>query len=412
MSSEHFDKKIKDKLRLYEPDYDTGAWDSFKKRLPLPWYVSFLRKYGGWVFGGVMSSALIFTLWNTSTQNRKLNDEIFTLSNKIEKEQAVDTVFVERKQVDTIYVDRVVPRYIQVPQLVEKESEGVRLSEEEYVAYQAFKKKVLEADLEAAEAKSAALPEFEVETEQRVAQVEKPTPAEKRAKVDSLALAATATKILPAEPSSAEAAVSKKKMDWPKMRLGVATDYLNLKLFTTGPSFEVFLMDKLSFNTGVLFSKPLETTHPREMDFRQITGKNFEDEYNIYLTANAHPVEVKDISIKTTMIKMPLYLNYYVSTWSRFSFIVSAGTKLDLSVYQDVGYQSGVLGNQVSSRFEARPKPKVLNNLFYGIGLQYQYRKFVGQLTPYFDFRFREADYFNPQKNFGINGSLRFEFGN
>ncbi|MCR9064131.1 MAG: hypothetical protein NXI00_09205 [Cytophagales bacterium] len=202
----------------------------------------------------------------------------------------------------------------------------------------------------------------------------------------------------------------RKKVKFPKMRVGLTSDYLSFKVLANGPAAEVFLMDKLSFNTGLLFSGQIETEHPFAKDFNRYTGKQFNKEFEKYVVERADLIE--DISIKTSFIKLPIFLNYYINTWSRFNFIISAGTKLDLSVYQDVGYLSGPLGQQINSRFEARPEPKVFNNFFYGMGLQYQQGSFVGQLTPYFDFRFRQADYFTPNKNFGINASLKFEFGN
>jgi hypothetical protein len=42
------------------------------------------------------------------------------------------------------------------------------------------------------------------------------------------------------------------------------------------------------------------------------------------------------------------------------------------------------------------------------MGVQYQYKRFVGQLTPYFEFPFRQASYLVPPKKFGVNASLKF----
>ncbi|MFT7434752.1 MAG: hypothetical protein ACI8UX_000543 [Psychromonas sp.] len=203
---------------------------------------------------------------------------------------------------------------------------------------------------------------------------------------------------------------SKKKLKLPVMRFGVNTDYLGLKVFATGPTLEIFLGDKLSFNSSVLFSNQIVTQHRFTKDFNNKTGKQFEQEFKRFL--NQRPEVIQDISIKTSFIKLPLYFNYYINTWSRFNFIISGGTKLDLSVYQDIDYFTGPINQRLKSRFEARPKAKVFNNLYYGMGVQYKYKNFVGQMTPYFDFAFRRPDYFTPTRNFGINAALKFEFGN
>jgi len=211
-------------------------------------------------------------------------------------------------------------------------------------------------------------------------------------------------------PERLDPEIPKKKLNLPKMRFGITSDYLGLKVFANGPSAEVFLFDKLSINASALFSNQIETKHRFAFDFNKKTGKQFEKEFERFVKQK--PEQIEDISIKTSFIKLPIYFNYYINTWSRFNFIVSAGTKLDLSVYQDIGYISGPLGQRLKNRFEARPKAKTFNNLFYGMGVQYKYNNFVGQLTPYFDFAFRRPDYFIPSKNFGINASLKFEFGN
>jgi hypothetical protein len=89
--------------------------------------------------------------------------------------------------------------------------------------------------------------------------------------------------------------------------------------------------------------------------------------------------------------------------------MMSTGTKLDLSVLETVKFsEQGFDGSNYISKFENQYKPKVFNNFFYGMGMQYQYKRLVGQLNPYFEFPFRQASYLVPPKKFGVNASLKF----
>lgn len=476
MSEENFDKKIREKLSKHSPEYEKGAWDSFRKMLPAPWYIRAFRDYGGWLFGGLATTALVLTTIYQSQKTNRLNEEIFTLTEKLDQTSKTDTVFINSTSVDTVLVKETVTQYLPVERIVYIEKETAENSFKAPQQFDREKKIVLQnagsntsqkqnsVSEESMPSKSVAnkesvtlepqisrdrnivkkgqnndplnveeatiydvhMPKSDVSeasaTESNSAdQLKDVTIAEEQAdeagrdsgvketikdsvNFDSLA---EEEEIEPERTDPKKEA--KKPINWPKLRAGISSDFIGFNSLLTGPTVEVFLMDKLSLNTGVLFSRQIETKHPLEKDFNRKTGKRFEEEYKRYIPKD-NP-GIKDISIKTSFIKMPVNFNYYINTWSRFSFMISAGTKLDLSVYQDVNFSSGMLGNQISRRFEARPKPKVFNNLFYGMGVQYQYRGFVAQLAPYFEFAFRNPDYFTPPRKVGVSGSLKFEFG-
>ncbi|KPM48684.1 hypothetical protein [Jiulongibacter sediminis] len=478
MSEENFDKKIREKLSKHSPKYETGAWDSFKKMLPAPWYIRAFRDYGAWLFGGMATTALVLTTIYQSQKTNRLNEEIFTLTEKLNQSSEVDTVFVNTHSVDTVLVKETVTQYVPVDRIVyvDKSAEAkaiensTRLELEENspittentdkvvaspqnqgnttsekVPSKKSPNLVTKNSQEPGMAKSqrvddirqneessikeertvydGKIPQSDVSDQTEVKNKSFNEPEDVTVFEEKMNDAGEVTELAKPSVQLEELAEeedtepkrtdpkekAKKPVNWPKMRAGISSDYIGFNSLLTGPTVEVFLMDKLSLNTGVLFSRQIETKHPLEMDFNRKTGKRFEEEYGRYIPKE-NP-QIKDISIKTSLIKMPVNFNYYINTWSRFNFMVSAGTKLDLSVYQDVNFSSGVLGSQISRRFEARPKPKVFNNLFYGMGVQYQYRGVVAQLAPYFEFAFRNPDYFTPPRNVGINGSLKFQFG-
>ena len=435
MSSENFDKKIREKLVRHIPKYDAGAWDSFKKMLPAPWYVKLFRDYSGWLFGGVATTALLLTTIYQTKKTEELNDKIFTLSEQLQRGsvKTIDTVFVERTITDTVYVTRYEPVmkeklvYVENPESMDLYRGETRASlagnQFDYNTPPKGEKQPVENPLDVKETqiigKKTALrsqenkksggtneppggrikepEESEVfstipSAENDVSTENEHPPVKKEsvsiADTDQGTLSEVPEKLLlqathedvkiekqenaPEYPQTEQKIDSeeqdtpsekpKRKMNWPQMRLGVSSDFLGFKTLVTGPSFEVFFSDKFSFNTGILFSGQQTIKHPRAMDFNSRTGKQFEEEYKKYLPEK--PPMISDIEIKTSFVKMPVYLNYYIPTWSRFSVVLSAGTKLDLSVYQNIDFRSGAPGNQMIRRFEARPTPKVLTASF------------------------------------------------
>lgn len=207
-------------------------------------------------------------------------------------------------------------------------------------------------------------------------------------------------------------AKDKKQFKFPVMRVGVESDLIGLRNLATGPTVEVFLGRKFSFNTGLMVAKLRVNNHSMLADYNKDTGKDFKNEFRMYGGFQENdPRPIKDISINTTLLKVPLYFNYYIDTWSRFNFIISAGTKLDISVYQDVKFKSGYLGDENWKRFEAKPTPKVFNNFFYGTGAQYKYKQVVAQMMPYFDFNFRNTGYSNNIGRVGLMGSIKYQIG-
>ncbi|MGR3811034.1 hypothetical protein [Jiulongibacter sp. NS-SX5] len=475
MSEENFDRKIREKLSRHNPKYEKGSWEAFQKMLPAPWYIQLFRDYGAWLFGGVATTALVLSTVYQFQKTNRLNEEISTLTEKLNQTTVVDTVYLESNHVDTVVVKEFITQYVPVERekIVYVNSENSSIpngqTNTDFAVNEASPVKEVSAEAEIASPKDAEQsgsqltnnPDKSIEKSLTQSTSEKPelstsqslTNEENRTVLDQDSKSESPEKqlevvkesetrevaniALEKEQKEEEITVSdsllalqmqeitemeteaidrdipeekpKKKINWPKMRAGVTSDFVGFRNLLTGPTVEVFLSDKISFNLGTTFSGQIETRHPFAMDFNKDTGKRFEEEYERYIPGDA-PM-IKDISIKTSLIKMPINFNYYINTWSRFNFMVSAGTNLDLSVYQDVNFLSGTLGQQISRRFEAKAKPKVFNNLFYGMGVQYQYKSLVAQLTPYFEYKFRSPDYFHVPGNVGISGSLKFQFG-
>ena len=105
MSEENFDNNIRKKLKSVKPDFSEDAWRKFRSSMPLPWYIPFIKDFGGWIYGGLASIALLGTIYTnylTNKENELLHDKIITLQNN--PVSKTDTVLVENSRVDTVYV--------------------------------------------------------------------------------------------------------------------------------------------------------------------------------------------------------------------------------------------------------------------------------------------------------------------
>lgn len=389
MSEEHFDDQIRKKLNQVQPAYAPEAWKRLQKQLPLPWYHTLWTSVGAAQVALLLSLGSLFYTWWQGQQWRLENQ---ALRQKLQDQVArVDTVLVVQR--DTVYsIQRVVVAAPPVERWVETPSAALTSFPEKE------KTKPSESEV-VAEIQPTEEPRTAPEVAQEVKEIEK--------EVEEKAPEAT-----PAEVAQSATKSPKKEFHWPLVhaRVGIASDYVGLKFPTLGPQLDVFLGKNLSLQTGVLFSAQQTINHARPIDFNLLNGVNFEDKY-LEQIKNIAPRRIQNIAITTSFVQIPILLKYQVTTPTAWSFHFLAGTKLDHRVFQEVTFLDGVLGDIQRRRFEAQQKPKSFHSLTYGMGVQYQRGRWVGQITPYFDFPFRSnINGPNIPRRFGIQSVFFWDF--
>jgi len=474
MSSEQFDKRIKNKLESVRPAYEEAAWKNFRKLLPLPWYVAFYREYKGWLYSSVCTIAVItstYLYYNQRKENQELNAKITTLNTQISENQKSPKDQLILAQPDTNRTTQktlpIRPALPEVPQgtataALNKNNSNVNNP----VAQQALAEKTLKAISQKREANKLArnTPAEKTKAGQLNSRQQnidgRQTPAEKslgnvsngenaaknplnsgvatppaanNVNADSLGkkkLAAsgmdtakndTALATFGNNKAATDSVLSQDKFESAKTtapkksdtglsglhaRFGVASDFNGAPKFALGPALEVFISSKFSLNTGVFFATPQETRLSQPYDYNMATGKKFEDVYRPHIP---HNDRIRDIKLRTSVIRMPIALYYYFPAMGKLSFLTMAGTKLDLSVYESVEFKSSFQGAEQLNRFETKPRSHTFNELFYGVGVQYKYGRLAGQASPYFNWYFRDQDNFNRPGKFGLNVSLKFD---
>jgi hypothetical protein len=458
MSENNFDDDIRKKLESIRPAYSEAAWQKLKRSLPIPWYVSFLRDYGSWMFGGLATVAFLGSQYNNQSirkENKLLNDKISTINNSPETKIITDTVYVRHN--DTVFTTRYVTRYVRVSdeyveeetstsrnknQILTEKTKGKEQGSSETKAVLALKSKTAknklknsETDLldkltaskdimdkEAVSDKDLAETNLAFQPKQQVDKVVAEVSDEKlkAAKVEDTSgkveeelkkeQKQVEELIIPENKATLPTDQTKaKKIDLSRInaRFGITGDYMGRNFNSLGPAVEVFLGERFAINTGLLITGKKEFEYKLLRDFNMNTGKKFEDRYRPYLPLK--PEKIQDIEIEISSIKLPIYLSYYVPVRNNLAFMFSTGTKLDLSVIETVKFKGQNIDGSVDyNKFENQYKPKIFSNFFYGMGVQHQYKRFVGQLMPYFEFPFRQASYLVPPKKFGVNASLNF----
>lgn len=387
MSEKDFDNRMRKKLESLQTDYTPEAWESFRKLLPVPWYVTFLKTYGGWIFGGISSLALLFNLlFNAKPEPSDKTDTLTTLEEKMPETEI-------RYITDTVYRTRTVYKYIHRDRYI---TDPVAVTE-------APPARTTRAEADAPRDSTAvsrpALTELPVYVQEgnTAREPEKP---ERKIEKDTLTAAA---EIRPS--------VVQKRKFWPNFnaRPGVETDYMGgNNAFSFGPLVEIFLKNRFSVSTGVSIANSSAMSFPVPKDFNKDTGKNFEDSYKPPKPPSPGAGGIRDITIETSRIRMPLYMSYYVPLTYRFDFLISTGTRLDLKVSENVTFVNDGFKDNPYQNVESRYKPKIFNNLYYGMGIQYKYGRINGQIAPYFEFPFSKPTYLISPNKFGINAALKF----
>lgn len=116
--------------------------------------------------------------------------------------------------------------------------------------------------------------------------------------------------------------LSPKRKFWPdfNVRPGVESDYMGGNhAFSFGPLVEIFLKRRFSLRTGVSIANSSAMSFPVPKDFNKNTGKNFEESYKPNKPPNPG-TGIRDITIETSRVRMPLYMSYYVPLTYRFGF--------------------------------------------------------------------------------------------
>ncbi|MCP9768903.1 hypothetical protein EGI22_13370 [Lacihabitans sp. LS3-19] len=415
MAEDLFEKKIKAKLEQLDKPVTGSLWSKIESQTEKPWWVLFWRKYAWPLYATMATGVLWYTFYQNTLINEKvsnLNDELNNKTTQITETQLVNNVYHK----DTIYIEKTI--YIKndnstystpteksnKERALERYIESLKNDFEQYVKN--VETKYLQPQIENINKNNQENIQGFVEavesSNQKIIQKieEQPAIAEKKAiKEDSLLMP---TRKVETEP---EAEPKKKKFTIPKTetRIGVTTGYNFGNQFAVGPVLEWFMGRSLSLDLGTSFSNYPEKEYGSTREFNIATGKDFN---TIYASQLPEYEAIEDIKIRTSIVEMPINLNYYYPLNQNLDLKFSYGTHMDLRTYQTLEIELYKAGEEFTSKISNNMKNSNFHNMVFGSGLQYRRDRYIFQIFPSYTFNFREIDNQKTGGIFKLNGSI------
>jgi len=454
MFNERFDKILKRNLESVKPNYQPQAWDRFSKRLPAAGFWPFVQQYGGWVLCGMMMAGWLTTLY-TLRENQEMIRQISagqnqnvlpmgatapSLSSNGPKTpyttEKTDTVYIVRKTIvehrhythagitertwlplnhtsklfsnanqveasdkiaNTANQNNILPAFHNDKKNIGNEPKEVLMQYAMAISLDSSQmvnsvrtdsigrildKETVIAMIDSAWAKQTAKQKLRVVYVDSVSE-RHPYALERQA---------------PIEPKRPPFRLSSLQP-----RFGIES-VLSQYSHGFGPSVEIFPTENLGVSFGLQASTLRAENHKALRDYNSATGKLFLVQYRSYLPLRFD--RISDISIKTSVISLPVNLKYYIPLKNDLSLFVQSGTSLDISAYQQVNFESYLNQSKRRNTFEMDAKPHFFHDFMFGAGVQYQRSRILAQVSPYYVYDFRSIENTPAGSNFGLKASL------
>ncbi|WP_159471544.1 hypothetical protein [Dyadobacter sp. 3J3] len=453
MSSERFDKLIKKNLESVRPEYEPRAWDRFSKKLPAAGFFPWAQQYGGWALAAMMLAGWFTTLY-TLRENQELLRQLSNTSGRnivfdkknVQPDQIIgkNTTRQSVHQTDTVYIVKKTivehRHFYETSQgnknlVADKRSEPDRKISTKYPQLttgftsdlkDTDEQKNLLTKTSGSENQPGAGNNILVgkgsttlsnesgittasDTTEKVSDEDRFTTLLDSNRV----IQAYNYKVLVALVDSLSAKKTPIPVVKPKRppfrlsslqpRLGMES-LLSLHSYGFGPAVEFFPTENLGVSLGIQASTLEAENHKALRDYNSATGKFFLVQYRSYLPSKFDRIE--DISIKTSVISLPISLKYYIPLKKNISLFVQLGTSLDLTAYQQVDFESYLNNSKRRNTFETDAKPYFFHNFMFGSGLQYKKSRVLAQLSPFYVYDFRNIVNTPSGSNLGLRASL------
>lgn len=448
MFNDRFDKILKRNLESVKPEYNEQAWDRISKRLPAYGVWPFIQQYGGWLLCGMMMAAWVTTLY-TLRENQQMIRQLSTLQNESSAKIPEPIRHVAETKADTVYIVKrtiiehrnAVPASAILPATAAETAIPVNIESNTVATVPvselgdpkaAAKPAILDSTTpenisamhqvvdqytkagmqDSFHQKSAADPILKPDSLKKVMDKESII-----ALIDSAWAQQSARQLKSVYPDSLSErnayvsslhAETKPKRD--PFRLSDLEPRLGIEsLFSRfsqgfGPAIEVFPTENFGISVGIQASTLRAENHKALRDYNSATGKLFLVQYRSYLPSRFDRIE--DISIKTTVVTLPVNLKYYIPLKNNLSLFVHSGTSLDLSAYQQVSFESYLNKSKRRNTFEMDVSPHFFHEFMFGTGLQYRRSRIHAQVSPYYVYDFRNIEHTPAGSNLGFKASL------
>lgn len=406
MKQDLFNKKIKEKLDQVDKPVSGNLWSKIEPQVEKSWWTVLLKKYG-WPTYASLATVL---LWYSLFQNNAVRKDVEYLNTKIgeTKKPLNQTQTIYHK--DTIYIVKTI--YNQT-QNSDKRNENKITSLENKVEELLSNMKIYLSQLDDKQVKDTTKTSTNNEkleelvknienTNQKVLKyIEENSALVERQdeKLDTLLI--PERKAVPEESNPPK----KKRFELPKIesRLGLLTGYSSQNSFIFGSVYECFLSRALSLSLGIQINNKPEKEYKGTRDFNLKTGRDFMLTYGSQLNSKE---DVDEIYIKTTILELPLKINYYVPLKQNWDLMFNYGTHLDIKNYQSLNVEYNIQGEEIYQKLQTKSSKEIFHNMTLGMGLQYRRNRYVFQFNPTLTYNFREIEFQKAGGVLSLNGGL------
>lgn len=428
MNNDFFERRIKEQLESVNRPMNPSGWDSVRKKLPVPWYLSFLREWGLLTMGGLIFSGLLGNLYYQIT-NQQLIKRLYEENSILKQDLATvrrttsqSVQLVANHQVDTVYIiKKMVVEHRYMPKNEENayplESTSASLAKNQWVKTGNADKKSKSIPAAASASKTNDTLATTISEKQLQASPTDTAPAElalteATAKEDSSkSEPKPVAQVSPAKDTVAKAAppLAKKtfKFPTPRVRVGVESEF-GLKKIGVGPSVELFLSPNFSISAGLHAHSFLSQEYQTVKEYNAATGLDFVKQFADVIPPNDH---LEEIEMHVSTVEMPIGFKYYLPLRRDFSLIFATSTNVDLRAFNQVKFEAYKDGAEQYLSAETRHVPKSFYEYTFGLGIQKKWKQGIAQVQPFANFSFRQPEYAVGGNNVvGIKASLWVEF--
>lgn len=406
MKQDLFNKKIKEKLDQIDKPVSGNLWSKIEPHVEKSWWTVFLKKYG-WPTYASLATIL---LWYSLVQNNAVRKDVEYLNTKVgEIKQPINqTQTIYHK--DTVYIVKTI--YNQT-QNADKKNENKIASLENKVEELLSNMKVYISQLDDKQVKETTKTSTNNEKlEELVKNIENTNQKVLKSIEENTALVEKQddkldTLLIPERKAIAEetSPPKKKRFELPRIesRLGLMTGYSSENSFIFGSVYEYFLSRALSLSLGIQINNNQSKEYNGTRDFNIKTGRDFMLTYGSQLNSNE---DLDEIYIKTTILELPLKINYYVPLKQNLDLIFNYGTHLDVKNYQSLNVEYNIQGEEIYQKLQTKSSKEIFHNMTLGTGLQYRRNRYVFQFNPTLTYNFREIEFQKAGGVLSLNGGL------
>jgi len=171
---------------------------------------------------------------------------------------------------------------------------------------------------------------------------------------------------------------------------------------------ELSFAERLRFSAGIKYVSYQDEKFNSMEDFDRHNNRKINHRFEEHLKDNEHASE---ISIKSSLIQLPVAIRYSIPLNNNFSFLFSLGTDLDLILNQRLSYiqPPDSLGSP-HDKLDARGDAVLFNNMEIAAGIEKQWKYLVLQAHPFIKPQLKQVFYKPKEFDFGLGVNIIYRF--